>query len=104
MAILQEKAPEAYHELMRDYRSLRRQAWANLVAQVVGNISALVALGLLTAISWHAIDRGAATQGASIICTGAVSIVAVFVTGKLTGDGTKSGQRGGEPPDAGTGS
>jgi hypothetical protein len=47
-------------------------------------LSGLVALAVLAAISWHSIDRGDATQGASIICTGAVSIVAVFVTGRLT--------------------
>ena len=47
-------------------------------------MSGLVALGCLTVIAWHAIDRGNATQGASIICTGAVSIVAVFVTGRIT--------------------
>jgi hypothetical protein len=54
-------------------------------------LSGLVALVLLTAIAWHAIDRGDATQGASIICTGAVSIVAVFVTGRLT-SGDKRGK------------
>jgi hypothetical protein len=44
---------------------------------------ARAALSFLAAISWHAIDRGAAVARASIICTGAVSIVAIFVTGRL---------------------
>ncbi|MGI8334785.1 hypothetical protein ACRYCC_32945 [Actinomadura scrupuli] len=83
------KAPEAYRDLMRqkehDQRHRRRMAWADLITQLTGNLSGLASLGILAAVAWHAIDRGAATQGAAIICTGAVSIVAVFVTGRVTG-------------------
>jgi hypothetical protein len=85
---LREKAPEIYERFIKakeaEWRHLRRLAWADLLAQIVGHLSGLIALGCLTLIAWHAIDRGDATQGASIICTGAVSIVAVFVTGRLT--------------------
>jgi hypothetical protein len=85
---LQANAPEIFKELIRarniESRHRRRLAWADLIAQVIGHLSGLVALGCLTVIAWHAIDRGDATQGASIICTGAVSIVAVFVTGRIT--------------------
>lgn len=85
---LREKAPEIYERFIRakeaEWRHFRRLAWADLLAQVIGHLSGLVALGCLTVIAWHAIDRGDATQGASIICTGAVSIVAVFVTGRVT--------------------
>lgn len=88
VATLRESAPEIYERFIRakeiEWRHHRRLAWADLLAQVIGHMSGLVALGCLTVIAWHAIDRGNATQGASIICTGAVSIVAVFVTGRIT--------------------
>jgi hypothetical protein len=101
LATLREKAPEIYERFIRakqaDWRHQRHLHWADQIAQVIGHLSGLIALGCLTAVAWHAIDRGDATQGASIICTGAVSIVAVFVTGRLTnrhsdgkpGDGAK---------------
>jgi hypothetical protein len=44
---------------------------------------------LLAGVAWHALDLGDSTQGAAIICTGAVSIVAVFVTGRLTNSSVK---------------
>jgi hypothetical protein len=95
VALLREKEPEIYRQFIKakqvQWRHERRLASADLLAQVIGNLSGLVALVLLTAIAWHAIDRGDATQGASIICTGAVSIVAVFVTGRLT-SGDKRGK------------
>jgi len=84
LAILAEKVPEAYRELMAEKRNWRRLEWVGLMGQAIGHISGIIALLILGAIAWHAIDRGAATQGASIICTGAVSIVAVFVTGRIT--------------------
>jgi len=85
---LRENAPEIYEHFINakktEWRHQRRLAWAGLLAQVIGHMSGLAALGCLTVIAWHAIDRDDATQGASIICTGAVSIVAVFVTGRIT--------------------
>jgi hypothetical protein len=85
---LRECAPEIYERFIKakelEWRHLRRRAWVDLLAQVMGQFSGLAALGCLTALAWHAIDQGDATQGASIICAGAVSIVAVFVTGRLT--------------------
>jgi hypothetical protein len=85
---LRENAPEIYERFIKakevEWRHLRHLSWADLIAQVIGHLSGLAALGCLTLIAWHAIDRGDATQGASIICTGAVSIVAVFVTGRIT--------------------
>jgi hypothetical protein len=76
--------PGAYQQLMANEASRRRLEWADLVAQITGHICGLAALLILAAVSWHAIDRGAFIQGASIICTGAVSIVALFVTGRTT--------------------
>jgi len=87
LVLLAERAPEEFKALAR---TRARLEWADLIAQAMGNLSALVALAILGAISWHAIDRGAATQAASIICTGAVSIVAVFVTGRLTSKRSQS--------------
>ena len=84
LALLAEQVPDAYRELIASEASRRRLDWADLIAQVTGHICGLVALLILAAVSWHAIDRGASTQGASIICTGAVSIVALFVTGRTT--------------------
>jgi hypothetical protein len=88
VAALKESAPAIYDRFIKakeaEWRNLRRLAWGDLLTQVIGNMSALAALVSLTVVAWHAIDRGDATQGASIICTGAVSIVAVFVTGRVT--------------------
>jgi hypothetical protein len=84
LALLAEQVPDAYREFIASEASRRRLDWADLIAQVTGHICGLVALLILAAVSWHAIDRGASTQGASIICTGAVSIVALFVTGRMT--------------------
>ncbi|SRR6266566_2081334 len=96
LTLLAEKAPDEFRALVR---TRRRLEWADMIAQTIGHLSGLVALAILATISWHAIDRGAATQGASIICTGAVSIVAVFVTGRLT-SGSSRPRRGrdDEPP------
>jgi hypothetical protein len=93
LILLSEKAPEVYRELMRekqlDQRHRRRIAWAPLIGRVIGNACGLIALSLLAAIAWHAFDLGDATQAAAVICTGAVSIVAVFVTGRFTSAGSK---------------
>jgi hypothetical protein len=93
---LREDAPEIYEHFISakkaEWRHQRRLAWTGLLAQVIGHLSGLAALACLTVIAWHAIDRGDATQGASIICTGAVSIVAVFVTGRITN--SHSGHKG----------
>lgn len=83
LALLAQQVPDAYRELLASEASRRRLDWADLIVQATGHICGLVALVILAAVSWHAIDCGASTQGASIICTGAVSIVAVFVTGRM---------------------
>lgn len=83
LVVLAEKAPDVYRDLLAREPSWRRLAWIELIAHIIGHLTGLAALLILAAVSWHAIDRGAAAEGASIICTGAVSIVAVFVTGRL---------------------
>jgi hypothetical protein len=84
LAFLAKQLPGTYQQLMANEASRRHLEWADLIAQIIGHICGLAALLILAAVSWHAIDRGASTQGASIICTGAVSIVALFVTGRTT--------------------
>ena len=89
LSVLAEKAPEAYRDLMAQKKSeqkhRQRFAWADLIAQTVGHVCGLASLSILALVSWHAFDRDAPTQGAAVICTGAVSIVAVFVTGRVAG-------------------
>lgn len=84
LAFLARQVPGAYQQLMANEAGRRRLEWTELIAQITGHICGLAALLILAAVTWHAIDRGASTQGASIICTGAVSIVALFVTGRMT--------------------
>lgn len=84
LAMLAERVPGAYKQLMARETSRRRLEWAGFVTQAAGHLCGLAALVVLAAVAWHAIDRGASTQGASIICTGAVSIVALFVTGRMS--------------------
>jgi hypothetical protein len=93
LASLAEYAPDAYRQLIAGETSRRRLEWAGLVAQISGHLCGLAALLMLCAVSWHAIDRGASTQGASIICTGAVSIVALFVSGKMSDGRSRNGPR-----------
>jgi hypothetical protein len=82
LVVLAEQVPDAYKQVIALEGSRRRLEWAALMAQIAGHLSGLVALFILAAVAWHAIDNGAATQAASIICTGAVSTVALFVTGE----------------------
>lgn len=84
--------------LLAEGAACRKLMAERRIAQLIANVCGLVALFILGAISWHAIDRGDATQGASIICAGAVSIVAVFVTGKLINGYPKNSRNVGETP------
>jgi hypothetical protein len=80
LVLLAQQLPGTYQQLIANEASRRRLEWADLIARITSHICGLAALLILAAVSWHAIDRGASTQGASIICTGAVSIVSLFVT------------------------
>jgi hypothetical protein len=94
LLLLREQAPDVYADLMRekqlDRRHERRIAWAGVIAQAVGHLCGLVALAVLAVVAWHAFSLHDATQGAAIICTGAVSIVAVFVTGRMASGSARS--------------
>jgi ABC-type siderophore export system fused ATPase/permease subunit len=88
LRLLHQHAPDVYRDLMQekrlDQQHRRRISWAGVIAQTTGQLCGLIALSVLAVVAWHAFNLGDATQGAAIICTGAVSIVAVFVTGRLT--------------------
>ena len=85
LMLLVEKTPQVYAHVMRGCERQRRLAGAGMITQIVGNLSELAALAICAAVAWHAFDRGAAIQGAAIICTGAVSIVTSFAAGRVSG-------------------
>jgi hypothetical protein len=101
LSLLAQKAPGAYQDLISqkqlDQQHRRRIAWAGFICQIVGHVCGLIALLVLAVVAWHALDLGDATQGAAIICTGAASIVAVFVTGRITGKSTQASDDSKEP-------
>ncbi|WP_181800956.1 hypothetical protein [Streptomyces shenzhenensis] len=88
LAWLAENNPEVYRELMvekkKDQRHRRRIAWAGHISQMIGSLSGLTALVSLLALSWHMTDARQGKEAAVVVTTGAVSIVAIFVTGKWT--------------------
>ena len=87
LAWLAINVPAVYQDLMRqralDQARNYRLKWLDFAGQMVGNVCGLASLIVLAIVSWHAFEEKAPTQAASIICTGAVSIVAIFVTGRL---------------------
>jgi hypothetical protein len=84
LATLASLTPDLYREVIRNEANTRRLGWAGLVTYFLGHLFGLAALLMLILVAWHDIDFGHPGQATSIICSGAVSIVAVFVTGKLT--------------------
>jgi hypothetical protein len=106
LILLKRADPEVYCTLMterkRDQRHQRFMKKAPVLVRVFGNACGLVALSLLAAVAWHAFNLKDANQGAAIICTGAVSIVAVFVTGQAMRGSSRNNPRGSadsSPPD-----
>ncbi|MEV0245840.1 hypothetical protein AB0H76_04530 [Nocardia sp. NPDC050712] len=93
MAELNATAPDLCRELLEHKRLAQkhrqRLAWASLITHtLVGQLSGLVALSIVAIVACRAIDNGAATQAATIVCTGAATIVAVFVTRRVVGGRT----------------
>jgi Na+/melibiose symporter-like transporter len=70
-------------EVEREQQHERRMDWAEFAAHVFGQVCGLVTVLVLAVLAKYFVDNGAATQGAAIVTAGAVSIVAVFVTGRL---------------------
>jgi uncharacterized membrane protein len=71
-------------EVEQEEKHRRRMEWAELCSRVFGQVCAFGTVVVLALLARYFVDRGAATQGASIIITGAVSIVTVFLTNRLT--------------------
>jgi uncharacterized membrane protein len=70
-------------EIEREEKHRRRVESAELCSRIFGQVCAFGALIVLVFLAGYFVDHGAATQGAAIIVTGAVSIVAVFLTNRL---------------------
>ncbi|MFD9486268.1 hypothetical protein ACFWBX_20255 [Streptomyces sp. NPDC059991] len=87
LAWLSKECPDVYRELLaqktKDQVNARRLAWGPIVVQIIGSLSGLAALAGLVLLSWHMSDRNQGPEAAAVVTTGAVSIVAVFVTGKV---------------------
>ncbi|MFK8908966.1 hypothetical protein [Streptomyces sp. YS-3] len=82
---------------IKDQKHMRCVAWGPTIAQTIGSISGLLALAILVMLAWHMSDRNQGPEAATIVTTGAVSIVAVFVTGKVA-QAKGAGSRGGGRP------
>lgn len=70
-------------EIQQEEKHRRRMEWAYLCQRTFGQVCALGTVIALAFLASYFVDHGAATQGAALIVTGAVSIVTVFVTGRL---------------------
>jgi uncharacterized membrane protein len=71
-------------EIEHEEKHRRRMDSAELCSRIFGQICAFGTVVVLTFLAGYYVDHGAATQGASIIGTGAASIVAVFLTSRLS--------------------
>ncbi len=80
--IMSEVEREEEHRRSEDRRMHRLrigEAWI----RVLGHVCGLTTVGTFALLAKHFVDQGAPVQGAWIICTGAVSIVGVFITGRV---------------------
>ncbi|MGH3831835.1 MAG: hypothetical protein ACRDRS_15545 [Pseudonocardiaceae bacterium] len=71
-------------EVEREEKNRRRMEIAELVVRVFGQVCAMSAVIVLALLAKYFADHGAATQGAGIIVGGASSVVAIFVTGRIS--------------------
>ena len=71
-------------EICREERHRQRMEAGELCSRFFGQLCAFGSVAVLAVLAKYFVDHDAPTQGASIIATGAVSIVAVFVTGRLS--------------------
>lgn len=70
-------------EIEQEEKHRRRMERTELGSRIFGQICAFGTVVVLAFLARYLVDHGAATQGASIIITGAVSIVTVFLTNRL---------------------
>ncbi len=70
-------------EIELEEKHRRRMERAELNSRIFGQVCAFGTVVVLAFLAGYFVYHGAATQGASIIITGAVSIVTVFLTNRL---------------------
>jgi uncharacterized membrane protein len=84
----EEVAPGAFNRIMmeieRGQRHKRYLEWAEFASRVFGQLCGLVTVVVLAVLAKYFVDHDAATAGAGIVTAGVASIVAVFITGRLT--------------------
>jgi hypothetical protein len=82
----EQACPGSFERIMREIeteeRHRRRTELIELVSRIFGQVCAFGTVLVLVWLARYFADRGAPTQGAAIIVSGAVSLVAIFV-GKL---------------------
>jgi len=71
----QDDARTKAHERLMDY--------GNFVVRVIGYVCGLTSVWILADVARDYVAAGAATQGATIVISGAVSLVGIFITGRL---------------------
>jgi len=64
---------------LREHRLKIGEFWL----RIFGHVCGLATVGIFALLAKYFVDHDAATQGAWIMGTGAVSIVGVFITGRL---------------------
>src|SRR2546423_323216 len=71
--------------VIMDAKHARIQAWVALLL-------AFLTIPSLIILSWHFVDKGAATQGAAVITSGAVGLVGLFLGARVTSNRTRRNQ------------
>ncbi|MDT9689456.1 hypothetical protein Q5762_14140 [Streptomyces sp. P9(2023)] len=87
LLLIQQSSPDVYKDLMKEKKKdQRHRRWHHTLPTIyplIGMLSGLIALGILTWVALAFVDQGATAEGVTIITSGAASIVVVFVTGRL---------------------
>jgi uncharacterized membrane protein len=83
----EELAPGTFNRFMveieQEEKHRRCMESADFCSRIFGQVCAFGTVVVFAFLARYFVDHGAATQGASIIITGAVSIVTVFLTNRL---------------------
>lgn len=82
----EEVQPGTFDRIMsqidKDEGHRRRLDLLEFGSKVFGQVCGLCTVAILALLAKYFVDQGAPTQGASIIITGAVGIVTIFVTNR----------------------
>ncbi|MER5862079.1 hypothetical protein [Kitasatospora sp. NPDC002040] len=99
LVALQKASPAAFDVVVKRWKSDQEHAQKMELAPGrsvwICRIAALGAVAALCVLAWHAIDKGYAAEGVTIVTSLAASLAFVFITGRLT-DGDKKGSSGKE--------